>query len=123
MAFPSFEQLATGLGTLPYLGTCPKLLLSIEMFHMYLPSFWIQVPLLHGFKNRDERNERCIVFQNVFQGQPASWRDFHTATAIGRYMYIFGGRGNSQTVNLCGLCCLVMVGSMGSVYFFLRTLR
>jgi hypothetical protein len=28
-----------------------------------------------------------------FQGQPASWRDFHTATAIGRYMYIFGGRG------------------------------
>lgn len=85
---------------------------------MYMPSFWIQVPLLHGFKNRDERNERCIVFQNVFQGQPASWRDFHTATAIGRYMYIYGGRGNSQTVNLCGLCCLVMVGSMGSVYFF-----
>lgn len=27
-------------------------------------------------------------------GEPASWRDFHTATAIGRYMYIFGGRGD-----------------------------
>ncbi|XP_028417553.1 kelch domain-containing protein 3-like isoform X1 [Dendronephthya gigantea] len=27
-------------------------------------------------------------------GEPASWRDFHTATAVGKYMYIFGGRGD-----------------------------
>ena len=37
------------------------------------------------------------------QGEPARWRDFHTATGIGNFMYIFGGRsdqgGNVYTNN------------------------
>lgn len=37
------------------------------------------------------------------QGEPARWRDFHTATGIGNFMYIFGGRsdhgGNIYTNN------------------------
>ncbi|KAJ1147306.1 hypothetical protein NDU88_000187 [Pleurodeles waltl] len=28
------------------------------------------------------------------QGQPACWRDFHSATIIGRKMYVFGGRAD-----------------------------
>ena len=30
-----------------------------------------------------------IVF---YQGETAQWRDFHTATAVGHVMYVFGGR-------------------------------
>jgi hypothetical protein len=33
------------------------------------------------------------LIEVFFQGEPASWRDFHTATSVGKYMYIFGGRG------------------------------
>lgn len=37
------------------------------------------------------------------QGEPARWRDFHTATGVGNLMYIFGGRsdhgGNIYTNN------------------------
>ena len=33
------------------------------------------------------------------QGKPAKWRDFHSATAVGTSMYIFGGRGE---ITLCG---------------------
>lgn len=29
------------------------------------------------------------------KGEPPSYRDFHSATAINNYMYIFGGRGNT----------------------------
>ena len=32
-------------------------------------------------------------FVSVLQGKPAKWRDFHSATAVGTNMYIFGGRG------------------------------
>ncbi|KAH9509145.1 kelch domain-containing protein 3 [Bulinus truncatus] len=35
-------------------------------------------------------------------GKPARWRDFHTATAVGKIMYIFGGRcdvGGDQFTN------------------------
>uniref|UniRef100_A0A0B7A1U0 Kelch domain-containing protein 3 n=1 Tax=Arion vulgaris TaxID=1028688 RepID=A0A0B7A1U0_9EUPU len=30
----------------------------------------------------------------IVAGKPARWRDFHTATAVGDIMYIFGGRGD-----------------------------
>ena len=38
----------------------------------------------------------CAVTQILCfnsQGKPAKWRDFHSATAVGTSMYIFGGRG------------------------------
>ncbi|KAK0042490.1 kelch domain-containing protein 3 [Biomphalaria pfeifferi] len=38
----------------------------------------------------------------IFNGNPARWRDFHTATAIGTVMYIYGGRcdhGGDQFTN------------------------
>lgn len=30
------------------------------------------------------------------QGEPPSYRDFHTATAIDRRMFVFGGRGDEN---------------------------
>jgi len=34
-----------------------------------------------------------MVLFYCFKGKPAKWRDFHSATAVGTNMYIFGGRG------------------------------
>ena len=33
-------------------------------------------------------------YLTYFQGTPARWRDFHSATGIGDNMYIFGGRSD-----------------------------
>ncbi|XP_059161103.1 kelch domain-containing protein 3-like [Physella acuta] len=47
----------------------------------------------------------------VVNGKPARWRDFHTATAVGDIMYIFGGRcdvGGDQFTNNEIYCNKVM---------------
>ena len=36
------------------------------------------------------------------KGKPAKWRDFHSATAVGTNMYIFGGRGKKVFI-FCGV--------------------
>ena len=47
----------------------------------------------------------------VMQGKPARWRDFHTTTAIGTTMYVFGGRcdvGGDQFTNKEIYCNRIM---------------
>ena len=39
-----------------------------------------------------------MILSYCFQGKPAKWRDFHSATAVGTNMYIFGGRGRSARI-------------------------
>ena len=41
-----------------------------------------------------------MILFYCFQGKPAKWRDFHSATAVGTNMYIFGGRGRFAR-NMC----------------------
>ena len=38
---------------------------------------------------------KIIICINL-KGEPPSYRDFHSATAIGSLMYVFGGRGDSE---------------------------
>ncbi|CAG5114765.1 unnamed protein product, partial [Candidula unifasciata] len=52
------------------------------------------------FTDRFSNDVHCLNLQTfawteiIVRGKPARWRDFHTATAIGNIMYVFGGRGD-----------------------------
>lgn len=35
-----------------------------------------------------------IFIVHLWQGTPARWRDFHSATGLGNLMYVFGGRSD-----------------------------
>uniref|UniRef100_T1J5X1 Kelch domain-containing protein 3 n=1 Tax=Strigamia maritima TaxID=126957 RepID=T1J5X1_STRMM len=56
-----------------------------------------------GYEEDDDRFSQDVHMLNcetlswsfiVTKGTPPRWRDFHSATAVGHYMYIFGGRGD-----------------------------
>jgi len=56
-----------------------------------------------------------MIFFYCFQGKPAKWRDFHSATAVGTNMYIFGGRGRSAR-NMCRFIKLKLFSFWCTVY-------
>jgi len=56
-----------------------------------------------------------MIFFYCVQGKPAKWRDFHSATAVGTNMYIFGGRGRSAR-NMCRFIKLTLFSFWCTVY-------
>ncbi|KAK8769789.1 hypothetical protein V5799_013748 [Amblyomma americanum] len=58
-----------------------------------------------GFEDLSDRFSQAVYFLDLksmkwqyvrTKGQPPQWRDFHTASVIGRRMYVWGGRGDAQ---------------------------
>lgn len=58
-----------------------------------------------GFEDLSDRFSRAVYFLDFesmrwqylrTKGEPPQWRDFHTASAIGHRIYVWGGRGDIQ---------------------------
>eukprot|EP00794_Sanderia_malayensis_P017661 gene17661-19419_t len=92
-----------------------------------------KIYIFGGFKEMDERfasdlhflETKTMTWHQPSQETPSIWRDFHTATAIGTKMYVFGGRENlkwskcSMSGNLpLGRRSHSAMAYKGSIYIF-----
>ncbi|XP_044183332.1 kelch domain-containing protein 3-like isoform X1 [Acropora muricata] len=64
-----------------------------------------RIYIFGGYEEEGERFSNSVEYLDTetltwhaprVTGKPAKWRDFHSATAVGTSMYIFGGRGDKR---------------------------